>query len=307
MRTELSILIVNWNTKDCLRDCLQSINNNVDKAVNYEIIVIDNASADNSSEMLKVAFPQVKLIVNKENIGFGRACNQAAKAAQGKYLLLLNPDTVIIRVNFKELFSILAERNDIGAIVPVIYNRDGKLKYNMTRAIPKTRDVFNYYILHNRLRFKGVQPVNLNKMQVHDYPSGSCFLIKSSLFQKVGGFDEHYFLFLEDADLGVRLNKSNLKTISLPEFQIIHMAGKSTEQNTMTTYLSGHQSTLYFFRKTYGIMSYVAIKFILIVGIFFEIASLIIKWFMRYKTRSSYRELIANNLNIIKWHISHTL
>jgi GT2 family glycosyltransferase len=307
MRTELSILIVNWNTKNCLSDCLKSVYNKVDKAVNYEIIVVDNASSDKSADMIKGEFPKVKLIVNKENIGFGRACNQAAKAARGKYLLLLNPDTAIIRVNFKEISGILAERTDIGAIVPVIYSKDGNLKYNMTRTIPKIRDVFNYYILHNRLRFKAAQPVNANEMQVHEYPSGSCFLIKKTLFQRIGGFDEHYFLFFEDADLGVRLNKYYLKTISLPAFRIIHIAGKSTEQNTVATNLSGHQSTLYFFRKTHGIMSYIAIKFILIVGTYFVLVSLLIKWFMGHKIRSSYRQLIANNLNIIKWHFSHTL
>jgi GT2 family glycosyltransferase len=99
----------------------------------------------------------------------------------------------------------------------------------------------------------------------------------------------------------------HLKTISFPEFKIIHMAGKSTEQNMKYTFLSGHQSSLYFFKKTNGTISYIVIKFILVVGALIEITSLIIKYFLRSKKGNSFTERIINNLNIIKWHMSHSL
>jgi GT2 family glycosyltransferase len=296
MKPELSIIIINWNVKEYLRECLKSIYSKVGEAVMYEIIVIDNASNDGSSDMIKKEFPKVKLVQNWENIGFGRACNQASHTARGTFLLILNPDTKIIKVDFKELFRILEERNDIGAIVPLIYDKDGSLKYKVIRTIPKIRDVFNFYIFHQRLRFKYSKALSVTDVQEHEYPSGSCFLVKLSLFKMLGGFDEHYFLFFEDADLGVRLNTMHLKTISFPEFKIIHMAGKSTEQNMKYTFLSGHQSSLYFFKKTNGTISYIVIKFILVVGALIEITSLIIKYFLR-----------SNNLNIIKWHMSHSL
>jgi hypothetical protein len=304
MNPRVSIIIVNWNTKECLKDCLKSIYEKV-RDISFEIIVVDNASTDGSQDLVKTEFPMISLIANNDNIGFGRACNQASKEARGIYLLILNPDTEIIAVDFKELFRLLEERGDIGAIVPLIYNEDGSLKYKVIRTVPKIRDIFNYYILHNRLRFKYSKPVSSTDSQEHEYPSGSCFLIKKHVFQRLGGFDEHYFLFFEDADLGVRMVQMGLKTISLPEFKIIHIGGKSTEKNIGLSNLSGHQSALFFFRKTKGVWGYIVIKIILMLSNFLWTSIYLIRYLVKLNIENSYKIYLKDNLNILRWHIKN--
>ncbi len=303
MNPRVSIIIVNWNTKECLKDCLKSIYEKV-RDISFEIIVVDNASTDGSQEMVKTEFPMISLIANNDNIGFGRACNQAVGKSKGEFLLFLNPDTKLLKADFNEFFKLLEKRDDIGTIVPIIYDDNGNLKYKTLRTVPRIRNMINFYQLKNRLTFNYSIPLSLIDPQEQEYPSGSCFLMRHSTLERLGGFDEHYFLFFEDADLGVRMVQMGLKTISLPEFKIIHIGGKSTEQNIGLRNIFWHQSALYFFKKTAGIKSYLVVKLILIVGVILEMSNLTIKSILRPKPAGNYRELMSNNLNILKWHFS---
>lgn len=306
MKTDLSILIVNWNTKVCLRDCLQSINDTVGKTVNHEIIVVDNASTDSSSKMIKIEFSKVKLLENKANIGFGRACNQAAKLSNGKYLLILNPDIKIIEADFKELFGLFKEKNNIGAIVPIVLNNDGSPTYTSKRTILSPVEAFNYIYRDRSWRlptYRTIQSLNFTEIQDQDYPSGLCFLIPAFIFKKLGGFDESFFLFFEDTDFGVRLTRKNLKTISYPAFRVKHHGGKSTSQDVHKRDLSLHRSAVYFFRKTYGIKSYMLIKLLLISGAILDTAYISLKYLLRRLSTEDFRILFRGSLKILKWHI----
>jgi GT2 family glycosyltransferase len=241
---DISAAIVNWNTRERLRDCLSSLYEHM-SGVSLEVMVIDNASADGSQDMVRKEFPGVRLLANTENIGFGRACNQAARECRGTYLLLLNPDTRILEVDWKGLFSRLREARDVGAIVPVAYDDSGDLRYKHRRTIPRIKDVLNYYVFHNLLKFRDSMPMSTADIQVQGYPSGSCLLMKHSVFTKLNGFDERYFLYFEDADLGVRMGHAGLRTISHPEFRITHIGGDSTRKDIRLRDMCSHKSALY--------------------------------------------------------------
>lgn len=302
MRMDIAIIIVSWNSKEDLCYCLKSVYERMGE-VSFEVTVVDNASTDGTQDMVKKEFPMVRLIANRENVGFGRACNQAARICEGKYLLFLNPDTKIIQVDFEELSNQFKAKTDIGAIVPVTYDGNGNLRYKNLRTIPRIRDVMNSCLFHNLLTFKDSIPSSLSDMQVHAYPSGSCFLMKSSVFERLGGFDENYFLFFEDADLGVRMGQIGLKIISHPEFKITHFGGSSTIKNIKLRDISGHKSALYFFKKTAGAKGYYPVKLILIAGIISETIYLTIRSILK-PAAVIYKERMLNNIYIMKWHIT---
>ena len=305
MRPQLSIIIVNWNTKDCLRDCLKSIYEKVGN-VYFEIIVVDNASADGSLDMVTIEFPMVRLIADKENVGFGRGCNHGAKEAKGKYLLILNPDIEIIEVNFKELFNLFKENHDIGVITPIVFDGDGSPRYTSKRTILSPVEAFNYIYRYRWWRlptFRGIPSLSFTEVQDQDYPPGLCFLTPTFIFKKLGGFDEGFFLYFEDTDLGVRLTRAGLKTVSCPTFRIKHLGGKASSQDVHKRDISLHRSAVYFFRKTYGIKSYMLIKLLLISGVILDTAYISLKYLLRRLSTEDFRILFRGSLKILKWHI----
>ncbi len=144
MNVELSILIVNYNTKKLLRNCLKSVFQNV-KDIDFEVWVVDNASSDGGLEMLRKEFPKVKIIANKENTGFAKANNQAIKKAEGKYIFLLNPDTIILDENFKEPIRFMEKHPEAGACGPLVLNLDGTMQRQCKRGLTTFWNSFAYY------------------------------------------------------------------------------------------------------------------------------------------------------------------
>jgi len=305
MKPELSIIIVNWNTKDCLRSCLKSIYGKVVNAP-FEIIIVDNVSIDGSQKMVKTEFPKARLFINKENVGFGRACNQAAKESKGKYLLILNPDTEIIEVVLQDLFNLFEEDRTIGAIIPIVFNGDSSLKYKTIRTLPTPIVTFGYiYPQFGLLTSKPPQPLSLNEAQEHQFSPGFCFLIKATIFKELGGFDEHYFLYFEDTDLGVRLRKIGLKIISYPGFKIVHEGGKATYKNTNVRDLSWHKSALYFFKKNSGRKGYLKMKILLVFGAIVDIVLVFIQCLRKRNFNINRHAMIISRLRILWWHLSN--
>lgn len=305
MKPELSIIIVSWNSKDYLRGCLKSIYKNAVN-VSFEVIVVDNVSTDKSQKMIKQKFSKVRLITNKENVGFGSACNQAAMESRGEYLLILNPDTEIIGVPFKDLFNLFAKDPTIGAIIPIVFDAFGNLKYKTIRTIPTPLMTFGYiYPQFGLSGARRIDSVNLNKVQEHQYPPGFCFLIKSSTFNVLSGFDEHFFLYFEDTDLGVRLRKIGLKVISYPGFKIVHVGARSTYKNISVRDFSWHESSLYFFKKNRGIKGHIAMKTLLICGAILDIVLFLINYLKKGNVKKSRQTTISYRLKILWWHLSN--
>jgi len=226
---DLSIIIVNYNVKEFLQNLLHSIDKAA-QSIKHEVIIVDNASDDGSVEYLQKNFLQqdrIKLIANKKNLGFGRANNQGLKIAQGKYLLLLNPDTLLSEDTLKKMIGFLEKSSDAGMAGCKILNPDGTLQLACRRSFPGPWVSFCKVtglstLFPNSRLFAKYNLTYLDENQTYevDAISGSFMMLKKEVYDKVGGFDEDFFMYGEDLDLCYRIQKSGYKVIILISLQL---------------------------------------------------------------------------------------
>ena len=210
---KLSIVIVNWNTVDLTKQTLESVFKET-TAFDYEVLVVDNNSADNSVEMIKKDFPQVKLIVNPDNRGFGKANNQALKIAQGDYLMLLNSDTIVQDKALEKLVSYLDQHPDVMMVGPRLLNKDLTFQHACRRRLPNITNSF-FHLFGLTKIFKNSKVVNNYKRYTDDTEiiaesdglSGAAMMFRKEVFEKIGGLDEIFFMYGEDLDWCYRISK----------------------------------------------------------------------------------------------------
>lgn len=254
---DLSIIIVNWNTRVLLNRCLQLVYQTV-KRLDFELIVVDNASTDDSLPMLRRDYPQVRLIENRENVGFARANNQAAAIAQGRYLLLLNTDTFVHEGTVETLVEHMEQHPDTGAAGCRLFYEDGTLQRSCS-AFPTISTELWQSLWLDRLFPK--HPVfgkymmtywDLDRLQEVDCVLGACMLIRTEVVKKIGLFDEQFFMYSEEVDFCYRLKQAGWKVRFVPEATAIHIWGGSTYKVPTETFLRLYKSRVVFFRKHYG-------------------------------------------------------
>lgn len=239
-----SFVIVNYNTAQLIKNCLESIFSNC-QTNNFEIIVIDNASSDNSVKILEKEFTtRIKLIKNQVNLGFARANNRGAEKAIGRYLFFLNSDTLIKEDILSPLENILNENPLVGIVAPQLINLDGSPQFGAYGSFPKIKTLI-------QKRFQQQLINNTGDIISPDWVSGAALIIKSDLFQELGGWDEKFFMYLEDVDLCYRAQKINRTVAVLKTASVIHLLGKSLNNNRLRKKHYFH-SQAYFFSKHYG-------------------------------------------------------
>ena len=254
----VSAVIVTYNCKEVVMDCLESLTIG-QEPVSIEIIVIDNDSTDGTSDVLSECasrYPQLKVKLNRENVGFGRAANQGAELAHGRYLFLLNPDTAVKPGSLGILTRFLEEHPEIGVVGPKVLNVDGSVQASRQR-IPTIRSLlFETWRLWrlSPVLFGGQRyaTVNTNLSGEVEWVSGAAMMMTSQLFREVGGFDENFFLYYEDTDLCVRVRKQGFSIWYLPTAEIVHIGMYTSNKMRKLFELSNCQSSLYFFRKHRG-------------------------------------------------------
>ena len=216
----VSIILVNWNGKDDTVECIDSIYKNTNHK-NYEIILVDNASSDDSVKILKRKFPKVKIIENKENLGFSKANNVGANKSKSKYLVFLNNDTIVEKNWLSRLLKDIKDK-EVGIVMPkIIYS--GSDKINTTGG---NMSIFGMAFVIG----KGEKKMVLNKKEDRFWASGCCTLMEKNLFEKVSGFDERFFLYSEDLDLSWKVLNEGKKIIYEPASEIYHKEGTSTKK-----------------------------------------------------------------------------
>ncbi len=230
-RIVLSIIIVNWNNKVILGDCLNSIyhTHNVSK---YEIIVVDNHSEDNSVKLIKSEFPDVVLLENDKNLGFARANNQAIKIAGGNYILLLNNDTVVTNTYCFDRMIELMEKNPQVAIMgcKLLYP-DGTLQ-SCGESFPSVWGIFKSQILFAKTwKRLGKNKQGDNHFKKVDFVCGACLMTRKEILDQVGLLKEKYFMYGEDVEFCYRVHKAGYDIGVLTDESIIHLHSKSTEKN----------------------------------------------------------------------------
>jgi len=222
-KPQLSIIIPTWNTAKITQTCINSINQHLKNKLNYEIILVDNASTDNTTALLK-SQDNLTLIKNKQNLGFSKGCNIGAKTAKADYLLFLNSDMQLIDSNLINMLKFLQDNPQIGLIGPKFLNPDSSPQASVFP--PQTPlNAFKEYWLGQKTYSK-YYPKKLSPQKVHSI-SGGAILIKKEIFDKIHGWDERYYFYYEDLELCRQIRKINLDIVYYPKTKVIHRHGAS--------------------------------------------------------------------------------
>lgn len=266
---DFSIIIVNYNTKELLYQCLQSLKKSI-KNTHTEIIVIDNNSSDNSVPFVRKLFPEIILIENDKNLGFGKACNQGINISRGKYIILLNSDCEVFKntlSTIKKIISNFSRSDRIGIIGGKILNPDGTLQF----SYGKFPTVFsNILDLFKPPPHRKVQTSGYDSPHYIDWVTGAFMMINRKLFTDIGYFDENYFMYYEETDICFRAKAQGWQILYDPSPQVIHKIPHSTKKDNIPLFIQAEirKSHLYFFRKNRSYLSYFTIflaSFILLV------------------------------------------
>jgi GT2 family glycosyltransferase len=285
---KLSVVIVNYNVKYFLEQCLYSALKAAEK-METEIWVVDNNSVDGSVEMVREKFPGVHLIANKDNRGFSRANNQAIRESKGEYVLLLNPDTVVEEDTFFKIVNFMDGHPDAGGLGVKMIDGRGKFLPESKRGLP-TPDVAFYKISGLSKIFPGSKTFGryhlgfLDKDKTHqvDILAGAFMLLRKSVLDKTGLLDEEFFMYGEDIDLSYRIVKAGYKNYYFPETRIIHYKGESTKRTSVNYVFVFYNAMVIFARKHFSKSNASLFSMLIRVAIYLRAGAAIVARFVKY-------------------------
>lgn len=296
--SDISVIIVSYNTADMLRNCLNSISEQSEN-INLETIVIDNASKDGSPSMVKKEFPHVRLIENEENLGFAKANNEGIRKSHGRYIALVNSDVVILNSCLQKLVSFMDENPDIGMTGPKILNPDLTLQ-PQCRYFPTLWNNFSQSMAFNKLfpksrLFSGpfMKYWPHDQIRQVDVLTGCFWFVREKAVQEVGLLDEDFFMYGEDIDWCKRFHKKGWKVVFFPDSEAIHFGGVSSKIAPIKYYLEMQKSDLLYWKKHRGQIGKISYCIILILRHFLRIVVRI----PLYLLRPSKRNILALKIN----------
>jgi len=250
---DVSIVIVNYNTKDLLKQCIESVFAKTQDLI-YEIIVVDNASSDGSQQMLKEVFPEVILVESPENLGFGRANNIGFDYAKGRNIFLLNSDTILLNNAVKILSDYLDDNPKTGICGGNLYDEKEQPLHSFRRSLPSL--LFELSVLLGDILFKIIYGKNqefnyTNKPLKVAYITGADMMINASVLSIAGKFDPDFFMYFEESELSWRVKKAGFSIYSVPSARIIHLESKSFSDNYKKIKMQLNSRSLYY-KKTHS-------------------------------------------------------
>ncbi len=252
---KLSIIIVNYNTSYDLKECLNSLLQN--RTPDSEIIVVDNASTDNSVEMVKKHFSEIILVEAPENLGFSKANNLGSKKAQGDFLVFLNPDMILTEASFEKMLRYLESHPDVGLIGPRLIYENGDFQLS-TGSFHKILSQCKMSRLVRKVEnptFREKLASQFETSKEVNWVTGACLMLRRSLFEQINGFDDELFMFFEDVDLCKRVYEAGLRVVYFPETEIIHQRGMTYGRRLQRVSTQYRQSQRYYYRKHNGFFS----------------------------------------------------
>lgn len=261
----LSVVIVSYNTKELLSNCLHSLKK-VEKELDFEVIVSDNGSIDGSVELVKEKFPNTILIENKINLGFAKGNNVAKKYCRGECVLFLNSDTEVYPHTLKKTVEYLKSHPEVGALTCKLILPSGKLDKDARRRFPTPKISFKRLFLGNT-RDYWYEDVDPDIVQEVDVIQGAYFLVEKKLLDKVGWFDEDYFLDGEDIDLCWKIKESGYKIVYYPVAKTLHVKKASKKKLKRRSRSSGVRAMEIFYRKHLWSRYPIFINWLVVIGI----------------------------------------
>ncbi|MFQ5957199.1 MAG: glycosyltransferase family 2 protein [Candidatus Brocadiales bacterium] len=307
MKKELSVVIVNWNTRGLLKDCLESLYRTV-KNPSFSVYVVDNGSIDGSVEMIEEKFPEVRLIRNKENRGFAPANNQVLSGIHTPYVFLLNTDTVLLEGTVEGMVSFLNTHPDVAIVAPQFLNRDGSKQNTFDNFPSLSTELMNKSLL--RLCFPTRYPSKrMDYKEPLEVESVLCagVILRQDAFREAGFFDEDYFLYLDDSDICFRLKKAGWRCFYLPYLEMYHFGGGGTKEKSRTeranSVIEYYRSLYKFFKKNRSAAEYLILKVFkplrLTVSLALSLLGLILTLFLHEGLRSR----VYAYLKVLEWHL----
>jgi len=279
-KIDLSIIVVSHNTKELLRNCLSSVFERI-TGIDYEVWVVDNASTDGGLEMVGKEFPGVKIIANKENVGFAKANNLAIKEAKGRYILLLNPDTILLDENFKKLVDFIDKHPEAGACGPLVLNSDGTMQRQCKRGLTSFWNSFAYYSGLWKLfpqnkgwwkKFGGYFLLDKpdDKICEVDNLSGAAMMVRKETIEKIGLMCEDYIMYWDDVDWCFRIKQAGWKIYYIPLTKITHYGGAGGAQlHAFKNLWYFHRGACLFYKRYLAHQYFFLINFLYYSGVWF--------------------------------------
>ena len=273
---KISVIIVNYNVEFFLEQCLNSVKKALEN-ISGEVFVVDNNSIDGSIEMVRIKFPEINLIANKDNRGFSKANNQAIEISQGEYILLLNPDTVVEEDTFSKVISFMDKHPNAGGLGVRMLDGKGIFLPESKRGLPTPKVAFYKIFGLSKLfpkskKFGQYHLGHLNELETNevDILSGAFMLMRKDALNKVGLLDETFFMYGEDIDLSYRIQKGGYKNYYFPETRIIHYKGESTKKSSVNYVFVFYRAMVIFAEKHFSQKNAKLFSFLINSAIYFR-------------------------------------
>lgn len=301
--TDLSIVIVSWNTKEYLLPCLTSIFEK-GQGLGSEVILVDNGSYDESGSEVKRVFPSVHVIQNQENLGFSKAVNQGLQKACGKYVLLLNPDTHVKDGAIERLVSFMDAHSDVGVAGAQLLNSDGSKQNSIANFPSLGTELLNKSLLRWLFpkKFPGKEKDYSEPVEV-DSVVGACMVVRREAMEQVGVLDEDYFLFLEETDWCYRMKRAGWKIYHVPQAEVYHFQGKSAETEKKKAKVEYYRSRYHFFKKNRGNLQWFILLSGLMVRLLFELLATLMASLVTFFTINDWRKRFSIYAYLFWWHL----
>lgn len=252
---KLSIVIVSYNVGNYLKNCLESVNKTA-KNLKPEIIVVDNNSSDDSLEILVREFPDVRVINNSQNYGFAKGANIGMKQAQGEFILLLNPDTIVYECAVTSMLEYMENHPETGILGPQLLDPDGSLQHSC-RNFPtwsvyfsNRQSLLNRFFPSNKWSNKYLlKQIDHKQIQEVDWITGCCLFLRKKMLEEIDYLDEDFFMYIEDVDIARRAKAKNWKVVYFSQARLIHYKSKSVLQNRLGMLVEHHRSMYQYYLK----------------------------------------------------------
>ena len=301
--TELSVIIVNWNTRNLLCQCVDSLTQTL-KKIDTEIFVVDNGSTDGSVAAVREKFAEVKLIENPVNLGFAKANNQVLAISKGRYLLLLNPDTQVKDEAIFQMLSFMNNRPEAGLVGAQLLNSNGSKQNSIANFPSLATELLNKNLLRWLFpeRFPGKEKDYRDPIEV-DSVIGACMMVRRGAIEQVGLLDEEFFLFLEETDWCYRIKKAGWKIFHLPQAEVFHFQGKSADAHKEKAKVEYYRSRYHFFRKNRGRLQWTFLYIGLMIKLAVDLIFASVAGIFTLFTSKKRRQKLSTYAYLIWWHL----